>query len=95
MQNFKFYADSKHTIWERCSFVIEADTKEEAIKKLKETTKQDGWEENNPLFEYDSCSFLYDTTTSMDIGDNDGNPTIEIYDDETGDFITDNLLEYE
>ena len=83
MEEFNFYIDEKKTIWYRGYFSIEAETEEEAKKKAKIYIENDidgddwDWEQ------------LTDTTESLSIGDNDGWPTRELYDEE-GERIMDN-----
>ena len=83
MEEFKFYMDEKKTIWYRGYFSIEANTVEEATEKakmyIKNDTDEDDWDWEQ----------LTDTTESLSIGDNDGWPTRELYDEE-GERIMDN-----
>jgi hypothetical protein len=69
---FNFYFDQKVTNWMRTNFEIEADTEEEAqklaIKFVEEgKTEEIGWDEVEGVI------------TPMDITDNDGDSTQEIY----------------
>jgi hypothetical protein len=69
---FEFYIDQKVTSWYRTKFEIEADTEEEArqmsIDFVKEGKAEEiGWEE------------LEGVITPMDVTDNDGFSTEEIY----------------
>jgi len=69
---FEFYLDQKVTNWYRTNFEIEADTEEEArkmaIKFVEEGKAQEiGWDEVEGVI------------TPMDITDNDGLSTEEIY----------------
>ena len=69
---FEFYLDQKVTNWMRTNFEIEADTEEEArkmaIKFVEEGKAEEiGWEE------------LEGVVTPMDVTDNDGYSTEEIY----------------
>ena len=69
---FEFYLDQKVTSWYRTKFEIEADTEDEARKKsidfIKEGKAEDiGWEE------------VEGVVTPMDVTENDGYSTEEIY----------------
>jgi hypothetical protein len=69
---FEFYIDQKVTSWYRTKFEIEADTEDEARKKSIEFVKEGkaeeiGWEE------------VEGVVTPMDITENDGYSTEEIY----------------
>ena len=86
MKTFNFYKDQKQTIWYRGKFEIEAETYEEAIAKVKEMeaepTKYDEvdvrWED------------LHETLEDISVKDNGGQPTVEIYSDDTNDLIYQN-----
>ena len=84
MESFNFYIDEKKTIWYRGHFSVEAETVEEATEKAKLYIKN-GTDEDNWDWEQ-----LTDTTEGLSIGDNDGWPTRELY-DESGEIIADNL----
>lgn len=84
MESFNFYIDEKKTIWYRGHFSIEANTVEEATEKAKMYIKNDTDEDN---WDWEQ---LTDTTEGLSIGDNDGWPTRELY-DEDGEMIIDNL----
>ena len=69
---FNFYLDQKVTSWYRTKFEIEADTEDEAWKKSIEFVKEGkaeeiGWDE------------VEGVVTPMDVTDNDGLSTEEIY----------------
>jgi len=69
---FEFYIDQKVTSWYRTKFEIEADTEDEAWKKSIEFVKEGkaeeiGWDE------------VEGVVTPMDVTDNDGYSTEEIY----------------
>ena len=74
--NHKFYADKKYTIWERDYFEIDTDTKEEAIEKIKKQFEEEGDE----FYIEGETDTISDTLTFMSVEENDGQPTIEIYD---------------
>lgn len=87
MEEFKFYIDRKCTCWERETFSIEANTKEEAIEQVIKTIKEGDY------FENATAETLYDTIEVMDPEDNRGWATIELYDDAQLDLIWDNTYE--
>jgi hypothetical protein len=71
-RTFECFLDQKVTSWYRTSFLIEADTEEEARQKSIDFVKEGkaeeiGWEE------------LEGVITPMDVTDNDGFSTEEIY----------------
>ena len=82
---FEFYLDQKVTNWYRTNFEIEADTEEEALKmaiKFVEEGKAEeiGWDE------------IEGVITPLDVTDNDGYSTQEIY-FEDGSMIYQNGVE--
>jgi hypothetical protein len=86
MATFDFYQDQHVKIWERVHFQIEADSKEEAIEKAKQYKDKDVAFE----FETDSTEMLYNTEEVLE-PQNDGEPTLQIYDD-YGKLICDNSI---
>jgi hypothetical protein len=86
MATFDFYQDQHVKIWERVHFRIEADSKEEAIEKVKQ------YKDKDVAFEFgtDSTEMLYDTEEVLE-PQNDGEPTLQIYDD-YGKLICDNSI---
>jgi hypothetical protein len=83
MSTFDFYIDTKVTTWYRTPFEIEADSIEEA-RKLAIAFRERG--DNTEL----SWEQIDDTIEGMTPGDNQGQPTEELY-DEGGNIIWDNL----
>jgi hypothetical protein len=84
MGTFNFYIDTKVTTWYRTPFEIEAETLEEA-RTLAVALRERGDNAELPWEQID------DTIEGMIPGDNDGQPTEELY-DENGMIIWDNLL---
>jgi hypothetical protein len=93
MEQFYFNVERKITTWVRELHSISAESKEDAIKQMIVDFKKDELEDTETFVEQ---QHLYDCETTMDIEDNDGNATCELYfDGENGDtyreFIIDNL----
>jgi hypothetical protein len=86
MAKFDFYQDQHVKIWERVHFRIEADSREEAIEKAKQ------YKDKDVAFEFgtDSTEMLYDTEAIL-VPQDDGVPTLQIYDD-YGELICDNSI---
>lgn len=83
MKEFDFYIDTKVTTWYRTNFSVEAENEEDAKKKAIEFLDSDErditpWEQE------------IETIEVMDVGDNDGQPTEELY-DISGNMIWDNV----
>lgn len=68
MKKFELYKDSKYTVWHREHFSIEAETLDEAIKKITSEEAESYYNE-----------FLYDTSEHLTPEENDGFATEEIY----------------
>jgi hypothetical protein len=77
MEQFVFYVDQKVSGWFRQVHFVDADTYEEAQKIMVDTFK-----DNELASTFDSQSFMYDTVTEMEVGDNGGYPTLELFDNE-------------
>ena len=77
MEKFRFKQDVKVTVWIRQSFVIEAESKEDALRKVERFKTED------VTGEIDNVDYrtLWDTQELMSPKDNDGMCTIELYDD--------------
>lgn len=93
MEQFYFNVERKITTWVRELHSITAESKEDAIKQMSNLFKEGELDESDTFCEQEH---LYDCDTCMDIEDNDGNATSELYFDGTfGDrdreFIIDNL----
>ena len=72
MKTFDYYLDQKHTIWYRNKFTIEANSQEEANEKVKELYGKN----ELPSDEWDR---LDDTLEYLDVKDNAGEPTEELF----------------
>jgi len=84
-QEFDFYLDEKVTIWNRFKFSVEAETLQEAKQKAVYLATKD----RNEIDFYD-CDFLYDTQNEIEVEDNLGNPTLEIYSKTDDELLYDN-----
>ena len=67
MKTFKIKKETKCTVWHREFINIEAETEEEAIKIV---TEED--------YEAWDSGYMYETSTDVDVSDNDGFSTIEV-----------------
>ena len=106
MATFHFNQQRKVTIWHNEYFSIEADTKEEAIAKVKEAWKQccmsTGSEDLEEVMDdarfYDT-EYMYDTVEDLPVKDNDYQATVEVYlanpKGRDYDIICDNTEEYQ
>ena len=90
---YYFNVERKITTWVRELHSILAESKEDAIKQMIVEFKKDELEDTDTYVDQDQ---LFDTDTNMDIEDNLGFATCELYYDGTFDnrdreFIIDNL----
>jgi hypothetical protein len=83
-KEFDYYIDTKLTIWSRDKYRIEANSKEEAEKIMRDIMT-DG-DVVGLSYDYE---YLYETSEKMSVVNNDGNSTKELY-DENGTLIIDN-----
>ena len=86
---YKFYLDRKVTVWERDNFEIDAETKEEAINRIKQQFSEEG----DGFYIEGETDTLYDTMEFLPAEENQS-ATIEIYDDETNECILTNWEDY-
>ena len=84
-QEFDFYIDERVMIWNRLKFSVEAETLEEA----KETAVFMVTNDREEIDFYD-FELLHDTLTEMELEDNDGNSTLELYCEKDTDLIYEN-----
>lgn len=77
MEKFRFKQDVKITVWVRQSFEIEAESKEDALKKVERFKTEDVTDEINDV----ECETLWETQELMYPKDNGGSWTIELYDE--------------
>jgi uncharacterized protein (DUF1786 family) len=93
MEQFYFNVERKITTWVRERHSITAESKEDAIKQMIVEFKEGELDYSDTFIEQEH---LYDCDTNMDIEDNDGNATCELYfdgifGDSERQFIIDNL----
>ena len=85
MASFQFAVETKHTIWYKSFVNIDADSLEEAIKKVR-AVGASGLEEDNYYSE-----MMLDTLGYLSVDDNGGQPTEEIRCLENSEIIWDNV----
>lgn len=88
MNEYSFYQDVKVEIWQRKYFTIEADSKEEALEKVEEYKRMDASED----YIVGHSEYLYETERVLSPEENDGDATIELYDEETEICLGTNVL---
>ena len=86
MKEFEFYQDVKCTIWCRSYFTIEAESKEEALKKAQKFFNDD-INETDESHLVDDYEWMTDTAENMTLEQNYGFNTIEVYDKETHEIV--------
>ena len=84
-QEFDFYIDERVMIWNRQKFSVSAETLEEAKEKAVYMVTNDREE-----IDFYDFELLHDTLTEMEIEDNDGNSTIELFCEKDTDMIYEN-----
>ena len=87
-KEFDFYIDERVMIWNRLKFSVEAETLEEAKDMAIFMVTQDREE-----IDFYDFELLHDTLTELEIEDNDGNSTIELYCEKDTDLIYENSEE--
>ena len=79
MKKFEFYQDVKVATWKRQRFAIEAENEERAIELAKKAC--DGDVSYSVGIEVEDIEWLSHTESVVNVADNDGYPTIEVYRD--------------
>lgn len=79
-RSFEFYQDIKLIVWNRQHFSIRADTEEEAIKQVERYKTSDVTGDIHEV----EIEVLAETEEMMDLSDNDGQSTIQLYLDVKG-----------
>ena len=87
MKKFMFYQDELVSVWKRNKFQIEANSKEEAIEKIKKIDFKRG--DLDEVGEFMESEFLYETGTLIEPSEQ-YNSTFEIEDPQTNRTIYSN-----
>lgn len=77
METFTFYLDRKVTAWYRETHQIDAESLEDAKKQMIESFNE-GYTDGTFIEQ----ELIYDTIEDMSIKENDGWPTMELFDEE-------------
>lgn len=88
MGKYRFYQDTKVTSWERDHFSVEADSYEEAVAIVRSWNCEDVSNIIDSRLCYGQWEALTETSEYMYPEENDGNPTIEIFNQEGESIIT-------
>lgn len=80
MEKFQFYQDELVLVWKRSTFEIEANSKEDAIEKIKDIDFEDG--DLDDVGEFIESEYLFDTETLLEPSEQH-NSTFEIEDPQT------------
>ena len=87
MEKFMFYQDELVSVWKRNKFQIEANSKEEAIEKIKKIDFKRG--DLDEVGEFMESEFLFETETLIEPSEQ-YNSTFEIEDPQTNKTIYSN-----
>jgi hypothetical protein len=87
MEEFKYRLDVKYTLWERQTYYVKADSKENADKLIIDILNDEDVDVDDSYIE--ECEVLYDTMEYITPEENGGFSTIEVYDG-NGSLIYDN-----
>ena len=79
METYRLSIYRKYTIWERERYMIEAESETEALEKCL-----------SPDVECSDSEFQYDTADHMTPKDNNNYPTLEVFNEDTGERIFSN-----
>jgi hypothetical protein len=85
-QKFRFYIDRKISVWLREFHEVEAKSYNEAEKIIKNM-----FTEGNTDDTFNEQEILFDTQEDMSVGENGGQPTMELYNYETSEMLLDNI----
>ncbi|MBV4238634.1 hypothetical protein LI140_03010 [Phocaeicola dorei] len=88
MGKFNFYQDCKVTSWERATFIVEASSYAEAVAIVRSWKGEDILGIIDSRLCYESRQFLFDTSEYLSPEENNGQPTIEIFDYSGNPIIT-------
>lgn len=87
MEKFTFYQDELVSVWKRSKFEIEANSKEEAIEKIKQIDFKRG--DLDDVGEFIESEFLFDTETLLEPSEEHPS-TFEVEDPQTDKTIYSN-----
>lgn len=82
MSKFKVWIDEKQTIWQRHHYTIDAPTKEDADRLLKQEYEDMQLPDEGPIRFYES-EFLFETIEYLTVTDNGGCTTREAFNSES------------
>lgn len=77
MQTFYFIIQRKYTVWEEEYHSIEAESQEEADEMMIKAIQ-----EGEDIDTFSECEIMYDTMDPMSLEENDGDSTVELYDND-------------
>ena len=86
MKKFKFFQDLKVKVWQRYSFYVEAETKEEALKEVSKFNTEEGF----ACIEGWDTETLFETQETMKTCENEGQATIQLWDADKNEMIGSN-----
>lgn len=87
MKKFTFYQDELVSVWKRSKFEVEANSKEEAIEKIKQIDFKRG--DLDEVGEFKESELLFETENLLEPDENHDS-TLEIEDPDTGNTIYSN-----
>ncbi len=85
-QKFRFYIDRKISVWLREFHEVGAKSYDEAESIIKKM-----FTEGNTDDTFNEQEILFETQEDMSVGENGGQPTMELYNDKTGEMLLDNI----
>ena len=86
MKKFKFFQDLKVKVWQRYTFYVEAETKEEALKEVSKFNTEEGF----ACIEGWDTETLFETQETMKTCENEGQATIQLWDADKNEMIGSN-----
>ncbi len=90
MKEFDFYQDQKVSLWNRFFFKVKAENYDKAVEIVKGMRNEDIFcVEDNDTIQFSHSKRLDDTEEQLSLKDNNGNPTLELF-NEQGNHIADN-----
>lgn len=90
MNTYKFYQDQKISLWKRLFFKVKAENYEKALDIVKDIENEDILcIEDNDIIQFSHAEELDDTEEQLSPKDNNGNSTLELF-NEQGNHIADN-----